>query len=255
MSILSKSELEAIAEALRIAIEKSEVLEKRSKNVRQQTRNILPEQAKVRRAAYASSLGLKPKHTGSVPGTPPAANRNTLPYDNTFPVTHEAAHAMMTPEGSTIRQYQKQLTQHANLPNYNENEEAYQDAIPEHESAVYDENVANAMENLIDRRAGVDPSKFRSRFRIPTAPDSTLTTEGYGIGRIKKPRHAPTSEGVEPFTEDIKEEARNHASKFDLGAKFTGQGRIKQPTDVNAKINRAQAGVDWLRSVRAKLKA
>ena len=206
----------------------------KSKNVKQKTRDITPQQAEARRKQYAESIGLRP--TNSIvalrpqstigPGQFPKARRNQLGYGNQFGVEHETAHAIMTPEHQTIRQYQKELSVHAGPEKIPKDTEYGGDIdydspqYEQHETAIHHENVANRIENMIDRRAGVSPKKFKSKFR-----DSVLAPAGQD------------DDSGEDQTESLRDDARHHINQFDQGARFTNQGRIKQPQGINAKIN------------------
>lgn len=212
----------------------AEVLDKTSWNVKQQRANITPQQAEGRRAAYAQRLGLKPQKNGKTMGAPPpagkaaawvpAATRNTLPYTGDFGVEHETAHAMMTPEGSTLRQYQNHLTQHSapQGPSAGEDPDFYDPIHDEaaHIEAVGHENTANRIEYGIDRRAGVDPHKFKSKYR-----DDIVQPIDAGDYFDPSDRSADT------------EEAQHYHQKFDEGARFNHLGRIAPPSGPDAKIN------------------
>lgn len=92
----------------------SEKLEKTSKNVKAQRANISKETAVQRVTNYLRSLGLRPKHTfASDADGFPRARGASVPYGGNFPAEHEGAHALMTPDGKTIRQYQNFLTENA----------------------------------------------------------------------------------------------------------------------------------------------
>ena len=152
-------------------VHKSDDLEKRSKNVREQTRNITPEQAVARRVRYAQSIGLKPRRDTAAASNdfpaPPRPQNSDIGYGGNFAVEHETAHAMMTPKGQTIGKYQQELNSKAG------NSQADTRFEPDEysEAEAHDaENVANRLENLIDRRSGV--GTHRSRYRnIESLPD------------------------------------------------------------------------------------
>ncbi len=247
---------------------KMETLMKRSKNVRQQVRNITPGQAQQRRTQYAQSIGLKPvDDTGD--SRFPQAKGNRLPVSPFFSVEHETAHAMMTPPGQTIRQYQNHLSAHADARKPTPDEEDDWQGDEEHAETQHHENIANQAENLIDRRAGVDPSKFRSEFRtLPVSPkdvdndyDETGPTDEDATARARaaaavEGRPAPT--GI-PH-EDIRDEARAVVRDFDNGARFDPTGRIQRRPDTGATLDQrinlaAGPGNPRLRALLAVSKA
>jgi hypothetical protein len=118
-------------------------LEKRSKNVRQQTRNITPEQRKARIAQLMARHGVFASEGRQDRfGIGPKQNRVTYTPHAGSP-EHEFAHYLMTPDGMTPRQYQKQLGQVTATSSMS------------HEDRVRDESTAFHMEPMIARRAGV----------------------------------------------------------------------------------------------------
>lgn len=204
-------------------------LEKTSWNVKQQRANITPEQAEQRRVRYAQSIGLKPEEGGRRDNKNfPAATKNKLPYGKQFGIEHETAHAMMTPRGNTVREYQRYLSRHSDPkgpppgPNGRFEYDSIEDE-PDHVQAVADENTANTMEYGIDRRAGVDPHKFKTDFRT----------------NVNQPQG--TYEWFEPNEPGRTAEAQGYLNDFDHGARISPQGRRVDPTGVDAKIN-ARAG-------------
>ncbi len=225
---------------------KVEALMKRSKNVRNQVRNITPVQADNRRVKYAQSVGLKPVDDTSESRFPQAEG-NRLPHSSFFAVEHETAHAMMTPPGKTIRQYQDQLSAHADPRKPTPDEEDSWQGDEEHAEAQHHENIANQTENLIDRRAGVDPTRFRSSFRaLPVAPkdvdneydeggpvdeDATKAARdwAYATPGAQVPEAIPH--------EGIRDEAREYVHQFDQGARFDPTGRIERRPGEGATLD------------------
>jgi predicted GNAT family acetyltransferase len=214
-------------------LNKSEVLEKRSKNVREQTRNITPEQALARRLKYAISLGLKPQ-SSSKDGFPEAQG-NTVPYNDNFGIEHETAHAVMTPKGHTISSYQKELG-----PSEGDYGRDYNSTV--------DESTANRLESMIDRRAGVGGHASKFRVRTPLGSvlsESTVDPNEEGVPGAHTYEHEywkqfpddSSQEGVatlKPFTS----RAKPYINKFDQGAKFNEKGEITESNNINAKINK-----------------
>lgn len=245
-----------VSSQVKEATGKSELIEleeltKRSKNVREQTRNITTEQAKQRRLQYASSIGLNTQET-AIHVTTPSNNilsGNTIGYNNFYGPEHETAHAMMTPKGKTIKEYLRSLTPFVVTPQFIAtpqtvgNREVYQSAV--------DESVANATESMIDRRAGVggNASRYRSRFQLESLIGEKIIPEGGGSDEdnyhdkyhdefpvpheIPLPLGSETQRNLKPF----KAKAAEAIEQFDEGAKFTPEGTIKQPTGIDAKIN------------------
>lgn len=211
-----------------------------------------PDQAEARRIQYARSIGLDPQQSrGNVDGFPQSNGGNELPYDSNFPVEHETAHAMMTPPGKSIAQYQKELSATDRLPS-----DMYRDigsqnpdkrnaalASPEYQAhalGTQQENIANYLEHHIDRRSGLDATKFQSRFRLPGVPVGNVNNE-FPIWDKSGPRQIPSKV--------IRDEAKPYAQKFDEGARFTPEGKVAPPTGVDAKINaRAKAKLPMVKT-------
>jgi hypothetical protein len=199
-----------------------------------------PDQAEARRIQYARSIGLDPLQSrGNVDGFPQSNGGNELPYDSNFPVEHETAHAMMTPPGKTVSQYQRELSATDKMPS-----EMYSDvgsknpdrrnaalASPEYQAhalGTQQENIANHLEHHIDRRSGLNATRFQSRFRIPGTPLGNNDSD-YPIWDKSGPRKIPSKV--------IRDEAKSYSQKFDEGARFTPEGEIAPPTGIDAKIN------------------
>lgn len=228
-----------VAAGLAKALRKSVELAKRSKNVREQTRNISPRQATERRVQYAQSLGLKPQKTFVGDGFP-QAKQNKLQYGDNFAVEHETAHAMMTPPGSTIRQYQRYLSSHSEPKDDPSNDSWEPDEA--HAQTQHEENVANQLENMIDRRAGVSPkhaSKFRGiAVKSKNAGDEELSDDvDYDATERMWGTKKPGPENV--FTQDVRDEAGKSAERFDAGARFNNRGRVEGQFNLDQRINLA----------------
>lgn len=258
-----------------------ESLAKRSKNVREMISKITPRQAEQRRVKYAQSIGLKPVKDPFIntPGSSnfPQASRSKLPYGDSFGIEHETAHAMMTPSGKTVRQYQDYLSSHAKPQK--QDEDSYEPDDDHYETQL-DDVRANQLENLIDRRAGVAPSKFRSEFRtnIVGPRDQEEMPEGWvdeeatkrarrsGLPRWKR-NSGKNQRSIELPNPEIRSEAQDTARDFDEGARFTGQGKITQSRygqngphgsgplkqTLDQRINRGLSGVNWLRDYRERV--
>jgi hypothetical protein len=218
---------------------KVEALMKRSKNVRDRVRfepqltlpkvgvprqELSQETVEGRRVKYAQSIGLKPE-PWSGEGAFPKANRNRLPHGGNFGVEHETAHAMMTPQGKTLNQYQTHLTAHAKPRPMGDSD--FDDTDDEHEAAVHDENVANMLEHKIDRRAGVAPAAFSSEFRnetsLPYAGTDREPDQYYGDAYEDD---KPAIRGLPP--QHVRDEAGAYAQQFDEGARFNPTGRVER---------------------------
>jgi hypothetical protein len=164
----------AKAEPLR----KMEALIKRSKNVRNQVRNITPPQADARRAQYARSVGLKPVDDTS-DSRFPQAEGNRLPNSSFFAVEHETAHAMMTPPGQTIRQYQDHLSAHADP----------RKPTPDEEDRLAGRRGACRYPARRERRQpGREPDRPPSRRRPHQVPLQLPHPAGYPQGRRQRVR-------------------------------------------------------------------
>lgn len=220
-----------------VPLQKSEPLVKRSKNVREQTRNIYPHQAESRRIQYARRIGLDPQRGYDTWKDFPPATENKIRYGGPFPVEHETAHAMTTPPGRAFPEYQGNvLNQMRGTP------------------AKIDESVANQMENLIDRRSGVAPSQFRTESRRPSVGLVDTETK-------HKIEARGFRSGAAPFSlipnQHIKRRAAENVARFDAGARFDEEGNVLEPeeaTPLNARINSGEGGVKWLREVRNRLR-
>jgi hypothetical protein len=242
-------------------LRKAEELEKRSKNVRDKTRNITADQAEQRRTAYAHKIGLKPKHTVGPGGfddtfdhnenSMPAARGRTIPYSGKFGVEHETAHAMMTPVGSTIRDHQRWLNagdkageRYGNWHHSNYTDGAARSKDPErdaehHESAIAEENTARHVEHMLDRRAGV--GAHRNEFR----PGNDAHSQGVKGSPSPKDslhveyQHPKTHDDYEHDRESYRDSAAHHVNAFDLGQrKFNGHGRAIEGTSIHSRLNR-----------------
>ncbi len=221
-------------------------------------------QVEDRRRRYAQSIGLEPKYGGG--SGFPRATGNQLPFNDDFDLAHESAHAMMTPEGKPLSEYQKWLSDDSRgrapgpSPALDEDGNEIPDepgVFDEDELADYNEgldheNVASHLEHHVDRRAGVDPNMFASQFRDRMqqkvdSGDGGLedATEGLyddksGSKNTVDKQGRRVSRGIP--NEDIREQAAGYTERFDNGAKFQPSGHVHEPTDVNAAINaRAKA--------------
>lgn len=225
------------------------------------------DQVNKRREQYAQSVGLKPKF---VPNSsfPNSGETNRLPYSGRFDLEHELGHALMTPDDNLLGQYQEWLSQDKfnvepedqdlSDPEDPDNEfedERRQDAQDTFDEGGHHENVANAIEPYIERRSGVDPHMFQSKFRtIPKEADEQQDSGALDSrsGNVKTdPSPSPKGGTHKPFfNQDIRDEAKGHIQGFDQGKKFGPKGQVIQPKGVDVKINqRAQA-----KTLKAELK-
>lgn len=223
-----------VQKSLSCRFAKSQTLEKRSKNVREQTRNITEEQATARRLQYAKRLGVSPfdrtataKWEDSYKGFPDQQG-NTLSYSKPFPVEHELAHAMMTPKGSNISNHTKGISDDEFSP-----------------ASKTEENIASQIENRIDRRAGVGVGKKggerahanRTRFYTNLPVNTNDETEKYKSDHNVKLIYDNDKEAAKHLGAAFGQQARQHIERFDGGAKFKEDGSVAEPAGVNAKIN------------------
>jgi len=220
----------------------------KSKNVREKTRNITHAQADARREQYANKLGLKveqmywnnPAHYDEdLKGNKyPRAHGSKLRVGGLFGVDHELAHAMMTPEGRTVRQHQKFLTDNASY----DDEKDYRtlgEHGHSHVRAVDAENIARVLEDKIDRRAGVrKPNAFRSRSAIDdkkhfdTSAQQMPADGAGGVESLMGP-----DEGSEDYHRRISEEASRIARQFDEGLKTFKRGKVVARETLDTKIS------------------
>lgn len=219
-------------------------LEKRSKNVREQTRNITSEQAIARRVEYAKRLGLRPerieKLTSMFPHVNPTDHAAIRYTKEAFPVEHETAHAMMTPQGSNIPEYTHGLS-------YANTDATAAERVKFDMESKTAENTANQLEHRIDRRAGVGVgtkggkhlshvSNQRTFVNAPTWNDETRDTwlRGHNMDRQW---HDNNQQSSRALNSAFGESARTYVGRFDEGSKFNAKGQIVPPTGINAKIN------------------
>ncbi|TXH45930.1 MAG: hypothetical protein E6Q97_30635 [Desulfurellales bacterium] len=248
------------------ALGKAEKLEKRSKNVREKTTNITPEQAEGRRVRYAQSLGLEPTKTQGE--GMPKPSRNKLPYGGNFPVEHEVAHAMMTPGGKTIRQYTDSLSSRARAGKKALSDERdaagyeilhnFNDLYHDYHDAEQEENTARMLEHHIDRRSGVNPSRPELQASAQIAAGAPM----HSFRRIDVPEEHPFNNYWDYSNDELEDEpsrgrlfkpkdkkqleqearsgARREIQRWDAGSKFKS-GKVVPPSGLDARIN-ARAG-------------
>jgi hypothetical protein len=218
-------------------------------------------QVDARRETYARSLGLDPISTkpesrreprvATHGNFPNAEGSNELPYDSSFDAAHETAHAMMTPDDKLLSDYQNWLTARADkpeVPEYSddndvqaEQDDQFNEDVADYDEGAHHENVANQMETHIDRRAGVDPHMYQSKYRSqlrgydeeskPYDPKSGTVPSSPVAARVVSGRKIPFADA------GIRAEAREHVQGFDEGKSFTPTGRTLYPAGVDAAIN------------------
>lgn len=152
-------------------VKKAEDLAKRSKNVREQTRNITPEQADARVAQYANKMKVSthapntatstretPFLTTSADGRPQIENR---PSGDAFTGTHELGHLAMMPPGRTPEDHQQWMdgkTAHARRathmePKFGDNWHRHYPLM----DRTSDEGASAKAGIMVGRRAGIPP--------------------------------------------------------------------------------------------------
>lgn len=221
-------------------------LEKRSKNVKEQTTGITKLQAHRRRQQYARSLGLDPQNAGGMAELRDLKGKgNQLKYGGRFDLPHELGHAMQTRPGGTLSEHMAGIAP---------------------DDQFDDDTINTALEHRIDRRAGVDPHKFAGEFRGTIGdPDYLPPDDDFIEGEDDE---KPEDEGAPPIewnadllgrhgrqnrtTFDAQErlqqqaERAEHANssigRFDLGHRFDPSGKLRAPEGIDAKINR-RAGI------------
>jgi hypothetical protein len=204
---------------------KMQVLEK-SKNVRQQTSNLTPEQVQQRLSTYAAKTGFKV----GAPRQPAGFVRGTIHPNPKQPISHELGHAFMTPEGETARQYTSQLAVDGEPENANLEDDEFGDAADAKDEADRQEDVASVMEAGIARRAGVRPEAVKTSYTPDPHKNPVYTSMTDDDTRA-----------VQELHQDLLDSARYHQNRVDTGQVKFKQGRAVPGTSVNAKINaRAQ---------------
>jgi hypothetical protein len=211
------------------------------------------------------SVGLVPDTESYSGAFPNAKGTNRVPYNGSFDAAHETAHALMTPDDQNLGEYQQWLTDRAARPSDPNNsdldpdeaEQQYHDEANNFIEGAHHENVANAAETYIDRRAGVDPHMYQSRFRAgPTGldPEDEASVLDPKSGDVRSnPAHNKAPLGSlrgaarfswDPktpfFNRDIRDEAKEHVKGFDDGKRFDATGKTVPPKGVDAKINARQ---------------
>lgn len=199
-----------VLEALLLVEELRKSLEKRSKNVREQTRNITPAQAEGRRARYAESIGLRPEQSPAkkLGNTPLAAqNSNILPYSERdgFPLSHELGHAIATQPGESLREMHDRINGLSLGP----------------AGASPTEDAALAGEVLTDRRAGV----------------------GAGLGNDFREDYITARRSGQPAAARALGRATRQIERFDDGATFDGSGRVRMPT--TRSVTKSEPAKQW----------
>ncbi len=146
---MTQEGLGGLVEQLSTLLELRKNLEKRSKNVREQTRlasqggKVSLGQNRSRMDRLISAYGAKPERWRSDPSKGstqfPPSHDNTISYGSVFTPEHELAHAIMTPKGETIGQHNDRIAEGWN---------------PEH---IEEERATNRAEAKLRRRAGLSP--------------------------------------------------------------------------------------------------
>jgi len=221
-------------------------LEKRSKNVKEQTTGITKLQAHRRRQQYARSLGLDPQNAGGMAELRDLKGKgNQLKYGGRFDLPHELGHAMQTRPGGTLSEHMAGIAP---------------------DDQFDDDTINTALEHRIDRRAGVDPHKFAGEFRGTIGdPDYSPPDDDFIEGEEDE---QPENEGAPPIEwnadllgphgrqnrtdfdaqerlqqqADRAEHANSSIGRFDLGHRFDPSGKLRAPEGIDAKINR-RAGI------------
>lgn len=197
---------------------KSEDLEKRSKNVREQTRNIPQETKDARIKSYLKrSLGLRARPGNQDRFGVGKDQREVIYSPNVGSVAHEAGHALQTPVGQTLRERQQTIGQPSSS-----------DKSLGPQGSWDDEGRAYSTESLLHRRAGVG--------RIQNAYEDNA--------RDRTPRRIPGTK-TEVSAERYKEQRRQAApimQAYDEGRRvISPKGQVQAGTSVDARINERAA--------------
>ena len=196
-----------LAKSLKQLTKEYEIL-KRSKNAKQQIKNISEEERKKRLLAYAQKLGLTPVHDerdeeqelpNSYSGSQFYFNSN----DELFSPEHEIGHAMLSPEGESVGAYMKRIS---SSPTQKDNR---------------DEIINHALDAKIARRAGVAP-----RSAVP--PPDLYEDAGEPI-----PKPLTFKTAFSPYQNEVKE----IIGQFDEGKKFDSKGIKTIKDSIDRKIN------------------
>lgn len=173
--------------------EVGEKLEKRSKNVREQTRNISPEQAHQRIMGYLRRKGINAQETSrevrrgfGVTEDGQAWANGDAPPRRSFPPAHEAGHLLMTPAGKPVTEYQKELNADQDhtvpVPNWHHKEEYAADAI-EHGIHRRAGAPVNTLMADVLRDAPAWERKFHAKEQRPHFAAGTKELQAFDEGR------------------------------------------------------------------------
>jgi hypothetical protein len=212
------------------------MLEKASRNVRANTRDLTAEKQYQRIRAYLESKGLDVDQFGTHDWRRPsfgvsAAGQAQVKGTATQPIAHEAGHMLMTPPGETTASYQTKLN--------GANDYAIQDETDPRSGywGNREEYAANAIEHGIMRRAGVSPAATKH-------PEHGYIN--HESGTIQSKKLIPEYRGHKPSYQDhyarhIKPEIpRGQAAlqAFDEGRHVPQPGgKLGPGSSIDAKIN------------------
>ena len=204
-------------------------LAKTSRNVKEQRANITREQANARRERYARTLGLVATRKDG----PLRQEGNQINY-GIQSLEHELGHAMHAKLGEMPRDHVRKL----DVPPW----------APPREQApgrAEEDRINNSLEYKLDRRAGVDPQRFGN----PKGLRGLRLRPVGEYGEREDSRTVLARPWSHEDADDLAVQARHDqksrkvVARFDAGARFDGDGRLRAPQGIDARINtRAQRG-------------
>lgn len=168
----------------------AKVMAKRSKNVREQTRNITDDQAGKRLAQYGEKVGIhvkpstdgEPLYSDDVTGKPTIHARPNNPTEtpSAFPVGHEMAHILNMPTGVDVETHQQWMDNTDGNDGSFGHHPAYKGA-----SRRTDENVSTTMGALVARRAGVAPKHADPDTYAVSGPNASMSDKYRNVASIR----------------------------------------------------------------------
>lgn len=195
---------------------------------------------------YLESVGLSPdlgegkkRDLGSESPTSVTINTKGDPHDQQL--LHEGGHAMLTPEGATLGEYQLGIGE----PGYKGklHQTQFRDELKDSHAGGMPEQAAQQMEAGIARRSGVEP--FRSPQRGASARSEIERSRKHAQNQLKL-----FDEGIlrfDPFSgeNEVQGTVNAHINAKQMGDKeLTGRVREKLKTNLKAKKQAKESG-DW----------
>lgn len=211
-SLVKMSSLRAEAAVKMAALAKTDDLEKRSKNVREKTRNISTQQRESRLASYVRDLGGFKKVGEGRDHFGIGKDQRGITTSDNGSLAHEVGHALNAPVGSSLREHQQNL---GKLTSSKAGMAANQ--------RFMDESSAYNTEPLLYRRAGaaVPNNAYKDNWKR----DQELAVGG------KQP-------GTMPSMSQGRAVAQNTMAQYDQGLRaIDKKGTVRAGTGLDARIN------------------